>query len=166
MELNDWHQERQLYSSPYSGCRCFSGWAKPISPKIPVQTSWPSPYKAPGPILCVDRIHSTCSGVKTAANGVSGAPMAIPAGSVCAQRVHFRPSAPFPMWIKGGPPVPACPRIVRPIIGKPPYNLRALSFPSTSGPYTIGIASGVNGSLIEIVVGAVGSFSQHNAGWS
>jgi len=53
--------ESVLFQSPYSGCRRFSGWTPPVCPKPP-GTTFPSPYNAPGAILCVDRYKKTWKG--------------------------------------------------------------------------------------------------------
>ena len=152
--MNDWHQERQLYASPYSGCRSFTGWAPaPPGCKIPKNTTWPSAHNAPGALACVDRGRRPCSGPQKL------------------QRVHFRPSAPYPSWIlgPGGEPLkPMCnvPNqwVLKP--GKPPYNLRALAFPSTTGPWTTRITGGISGNLPDAAICGIGQFSQHNLGWS
>jgi len=47
-----------LFQSPYSGCRCFSGWTPQTCIK-PVGGTFPSPYNAPGAILCADRYTKT-----------------------------------------------------------------------------------------------------------
>lgn len=47
-----------LFKSPYSGCCKFSGWKAPALRQVP-GTTWPSPYNAPGAILCVDRYQKT-----------------------------------------------------------------------------------------------------------
>jgi hypothetical protein len=50
--------ESVLFTSPYSGCRSFSGW-----PAAPCQqapgNAWPPQRNAPGAILCVDRYKKT-----------------------------------------------------------------------------------------------------------
>jgi hypothetical protein len=51
-------------------------------------------------------------------------------------------------------------------VGQPPYNLRAMSFPSTSGPYNIRITSGISDNLPDTVIGSMGMSSQHNMGLS
>jgi hypothetical protein len=85
------------------------------------------------------------------------------------QQVAFRPSVPYPRYVlgPGGEPVKPMPSAWTQKVGVPPYNLRALSFPSTArGVYTYGITHGVNGSLMETVVGSGGQASQHNLGLS
>jgi hypothetical protein len=52
-------------------------------------------------------------------------------------------------------------------MGVPPYNLRALSFPSTSGPYGYTITSGVcDAASPDTVTGSMGQGSLHNLGLS
>ena len=47
-----------LYRSPYSGCCRFSGW--PPAPCVqPPGRTFPSPYNAPGAILCAERYPKT-----------------------------------------------------------------------------------------------------------
>lgn len=140
----------QLYGSPYSGCRCFSGWTRPVCPKAP-GASWPPSYNAPGALLCVDRVSRHHPGPQNV------------------QRVHFRGSRPVPMWVlgPGGDPIKPMPNAWTQKVGVPPYNLHALTFPSTSGPWSVGIAKGiVTSEGADIVSGAMGQFSLHNSGWS
>jgi hypothetical protein len=51
--------ESVLYQSPYSGCRCFSGWKSKAACPQPPGTTFPSPYAAPGAILSVDRYQKS-----------------------------------------------------------------------------------------------------------
>lgn len=73
------------------------------------------------------------------------------------QRVHHRPSRPYPGAVygpgtEGLTPMPA---IVRPTPPKPAYNLHAICGPSATGPYTFGIATGVSaGGGLSFVTGA------------
>lgn len=85
------------------------------------------------------------------------------------QQVHFRPSAPYPRYVlgPGGEPVKPMPSAWTQKVGVPPYNLRALSFPSTSGPYNISITSGlIDSDGAHNVIGSMGQMSQHNLGLS
>jgi hypothetical protein len=66
-----------------------------------------------------------------------------------------------------GEPVKPMPSAWTQKIGVPPYNLRAMSFPSTSGPYTLSISSGIIGpGGADNVVGSMGQMQQHNLGLS
>lgn len=65
-----------LFKSPYSGCRSFSGWKPAPCQPAPFQTTWPSPYKAPGAILCVDRYQKTWKTPGTPARPRYGPPRA------------------------------------------------------------------------------------------
>lgn len=227
--------ESVLFGSPYSGCRCFSGWAQPATAKIPRNTSWPSPY-GQGATMCVDQYReqggnpsllrskaiqktsTQCPGASIQCHqewqneersmrglrraqrpgpsrGLFTPPsgsLAVPAPSSNAalqaefqrlgpyparltqplpqnvQRVHFRPSAPYPSWVlgPGGDPLKPMPRLCPQAPGKPPYNLHALSFPSTTGAWNTRITGGISGDLPDCVICSIGQFSQHNLGWT
>lgn len=136
-----------LFQSPYSGCPAFSGWKKPVCPQAP-NTQWPSPYKAPGAILCVDRCLRRPS------------PQNV-------QQVHFRPTLPYPGYIGQLPPLNPMPSAWTQKVGAPPYNLHALAGPSSTGPYTYQIGSGLpSGGNPENVVGTGSMCSTHNLGLS
>lgn len=92
--------ESVLFSSPYSGCRQFSGWALYSCVK-PGGTTFPSAYAAPGARLCVERYHKVAQGPKT-------------------------------------PLAPKCgPARATVTLSTPPYRLRAIQGPSSSGPWTV-----------------------------
>lgn len=148
--MNDWQMQNQLHGSPYSGCRCFTGWARAPYVRIPKNTTWPSPYNAPGAIMSVDRGRKPVGGPQNL------------------QRVHFRGSGPVPSWVygPGGDPVKPMPNAWTQKVGQPPYNLRAMSFPSTTGPWNTRITGGISGNLPDCVICSIGQFSQHNLGWS
>jgi hypothetical protein len=85
------------------------------------------------------------------------------------QQVHFQPSRPYPCYVlgPGGEPVKPMPSAWTQKVGVPPYNLRALTFPSTTGPYTYMISTGLTGpGGADAVVGSGGQASQHNLGLS
>lgn len=154
LTMIDWHQERQLYGSPYSGCRCFTGWPKPVLPKIPVNSTWPSPQNAPGARVCCDPAQRPRP------------------ATLNLQRAHFRPSAPYPSWVlgPGGEPLQRMCNVPNQFIlkpGKPAYDLgRGIRGPSANGPLTYGIAGGVIYSGQDFVTGSSGQASQHNLGLS
>lgn len=148
--MNDWQMQNQLHGSPYSGCRCFTGWAKFSPARIPNNTTWPSPY-GQGALICCDRGRKPVGGPQNL------------------QRAHFRPSAPYPSWVlgPGGDPVKPMPNAWTQKVGQPPYNLHALTFPSTTGPYTYAIGKGVGNDGKDFVVGGItNANSHHNLGWS
>lgn len=139
-----------LFKSPYSGCGKFSGWQKAPCAQMPVQTSWPSPYNAPGALACVDRGRRH------------------PGGSQNVSQAHFRPSRPYPSFVlgPGGDPLVPMPRAWTQKVGRPPYNLRALSFPSTTGAWNTRITGGISGNPPDAVICSIGQFNQHNLGLS
>lgn len=126
-----------LFKSPYSGCAQFSGWKKAACGTIP-SPYWPAQNNAPGARMCVDRFRKA-----------QGLPVL--------QRVHYRPSRPYPGAVcgAGGEALKPAPRIVRPTPPKPAYNLHAIAGPSATGPYTFGIARGICGAVgPDMVVGS------------
>jgi hypothetical protein len=84
------------------------------------------------------------------------------------QQVHFRPSAPYPSYVRGpgGDPLKPMPNAWTQKVGRVPYNLRALSFPSTTGAWNTRITKGISGDLPDVEICSIGQFSQHNLGWS
>ena len=139
-----------LFKSPYSGCGKFSGWKQTPCAKMPAQTSWPSPYNRAGAAMCVDRVKRPQPGPQNV------------------QQVHFRPSSPYPTYVRGpgGDPLVPMPRAWTQKVGKVPYNLRAMAFPSTSGPWNTRITGGISDNLPDCVICGIGQFSQHNLGLS
>lgn len=164
--MNEPFIQSVLYQSPYSGCARFSGWKPATCPKVN-NTCWPSPYNAPGALISCDRVRSTCPVPKSGASGLVGTAKAIPVAQVYVTRTHFRPSVPFPMWIRGGPePLKPMPSAWTQKVGQPPYNLRALSFPSSGGPLIYAIMGGNSAAGgPDMVVGSSGQASGHNLGW-
>jgi hypothetical protein len=80
-----------LYPSPYSGCRRFSGWPRPPTPP---GTTAPSPYNAPGAILCVDRYQKTFKPLPTPASPRYGPPRATVTCSTPTQGGRFTVAGP------------------------------------------------------------------------
>ena len=71
--------------------------------------------------MCVDRGRKT-----------QGPPVTL-------QRTHFRPTLPYPGACLGPGKdglVPMAPYVVRQV-GAPPYNLKPIAGPSSTGPYTV-----------------------------
>jgi|SRR6516225_5630439 hypothetical protein len=141
-----------LYKSPYSGCGHFSGWKEPPSAypiKGPPSTKY-GPFSSLKGNFCTDPTKSPIHGPQVL------------------QRVHFRPSMPYPSAIVGAGTegLQPMPPIVRGQPRKPAYNLRAISGPSSQGPLTYGIATGiVSSGGIDFVVGSSGN-RHHNLGLS
>lgn len=83
-----------LYQSPYSGCRKFSGWRPQTCQSPPVQTTAPSPYNAPGAILCVDRYTKTWKPYGTPIRPIQLPPRATMTSSVPMQAGRFTVKGP------------------------------------------------------------------------
>jgi hypothetical protein len=87
-----------LYQSPYSGCRRFSGWPPPTCTQPPGTTA-PSPYNAPGAILCADRYQKTFKPLPKPAMPRYGPPRATFTSSTPTQQGRFTvvagPNGPF-----------------------------------------------------------------------
>jgi hypothetical protein len=130
--------ESVLFQSPYSGCCKFSGW-KPVRNYTAPNTQWPSAYNAPGAIICSDRSRK-------------------PTGPLKPLLAQARPSQPYPRVIAGvgGEALKPMPSAWTQKVGKPPYNLHAIAGPSSTGPYTYGIATGISTTLVDFVVGTAG----------
>jgi len=70
---------RVLFPSPYSGCRCFSGWNEvaPDLPKAPTNV-YPAQRNAPGAILCADRYRKISAQRNTPTRPIPLAPSPVP----------------------------------------------------------------------------------------
>lgn len=140
-----------LFTSPYSGCRSFSGWPPPTCQPIPGNVR-ATQQTGRSPLFSVDRVQRPTPLIQNL------------------QRGHFRPSSPYPSWVigPGGEPVKPMPCIIRPPVGKPPYSIaKGIRGPSTMGPVTYGIAGGIIGpGGQDFVTGTFGQSSTHNSGWT
>ena len=108
-----------LYPSPYSGCGNFSGWPKKTC-NGPRSWTPATPSNVPGARLCVDRFPKA-------------------AGGQVLQKVHHRPSLPYPGAIlgPGTQGLKPMPHIIRAPTPRPAYNLHAIAGPSSLGPFTV-----------------------------
>lgn len=73
---------RVLFASPYSGCRCYSGWQEitPGGAKLATNV-WPAQRNAPGAILCADRYHKAAQTLDTLTASIALAQNPVPRGA-------------------------------------------------------------------------------------
>jgi hypothetical protein len=91
--------ESVLFQSPYSGCRNFSGWPPQTCNRNVGGTTAPSPYRAPGAILCVDRYQKSFRPLQRPASPRYGPPRATVTLTTPTQQGRFTVAGPS----SGGP---------------------------------------------------------------